>query len=162
MHHLDESDTVVSRSVPRLRRTMDCIAAPAVLSVAAAFCSPALAQQWIGATGSWYDALNWDPAVVPLAGGSAVVSNGGTALLDTVASGGATSTPVLGSLQVGSLGLGTGVGTVRSQGVDLRTGALVVGSSAVVGGSFADGLVETTAAGVAVASLVRNATTNHA
>ena len=138
----------------RQRRPARRIAIAATLLVAAALCGPARAQQWVGATGSWFDALNWNPAFVPVAGGNVIVSNGGTALLDTVASGGATSTPVLGQLQVGLMGFGSGVGTVRSQGVDLRTGALVVGAGTFVGGSFADGLVETTSAGIDATNFV--------
>jgi len=116
---------------------------------------PAAAQSWINtlpAGASWFDAANWNPAQVPLAGGTAVVSNGGTALLDTVASGGAMVTPQLGALVVGLADEGTGAGVVSSTGVDVLAGTLSVGTALAGPGSFADGLQDIGSAGLSAST----------
>lgn len=131
------------RSRPRPRSCRR--AAPLLCSMLLAMAGPALSQSWVNpGVGSWYDAVNWNPAFVPVAGAAVVVSNGGAALLDTVASGGATATPQLSSLTVGQAGTGTGSGGVSSTGVDLLAGFLNVGLAS--GGTFAEGRVVTTGA----------------
>ncbi|MBX3638479.1 MAG: hypothetical protein KF683_24160, partial [Rubrivivax sp.] len=136
-------------SPERRMRRMRRMAAPLLCGTLLALAGSALAQSWVNpGNGSWYDAANWNPSFVPVAGGNVTVSNGGVALLDTVASGGATATPQLNSLTVGLLGTGTGRGGVSSTGVDLLAGFLTVGSSVGAAGSFAEGRVATTGANV--------------
>ena len=86
--------------------------------------SSAPAQEWVNpGTGDWFEPTNWNPAVVPGAGSNPLVSNGGTAKLSGVA-----ETPFLSSLNVGQGGIGTGVGTVESNGVKIRAGTFNVGT----------------------------------
>jgi len=122
--------------------------------VVAAVGTPVEAQEWTNpGSASWFDAANWTPALIPLAGGSVLVSNGGTALLDTVASGGATETPQLGSLTVGRLGFGTGVGTIASDGVDLRAGSMLVGFAFNAAGASALGAIELTSSSLSATNV---------
>jgi hypothetical protein len=91
--------------------------------------SSASAQEWVNpGTADWFEPANWNPAAVPGAGSSPVVSNGGTATLSGVA-----ETPFLSSLNVGLGGSGTGVGAVESNGVKIRAGTFNVGTVSSAG-----------------------------
>lgn len=104
----------------------------ALLCSALAWPTLASAQTWINpGTGNWFDPINWSTAAIPLAGGAVIVSNGGTATLA-----GLPATPVLGSLNIGLGGTGTGVGTVTSNGVAMNAGSVLnIGTSAGAGTS---------------------------
>ena len=112
--------------------------------VAAMSGGSAFGQTWINpGTGNWFTAANWNPATVPVAGGSVLVSNGGTATLTGIA-----ATPLLGSLIIGTASQGTGHGTVQSVGTDIRvTGGLEVGTQFAPGVSSAQGVLTITGAG---------------
>ncbi len=104
----------------------------------------ALGQEWIDpGTDSWFDASNWNPATVPLAGGVVVISNGGTATLASPPA----STPSLGSLDVGTSSLGTGVGTIISNGVTILVDGTVEVGTVSVSGQTATGTVTITGVG---------------
>lgn len=117
---------------------------------------PAWAQSWIAASDSWFNAANWNPATVPLAGATVFVNNGGTALLNTTLSGGATSTALLGSLNLGADIGGTGPvsGRVTSTGVALHAASAL--RAGVAGGgtnSFVEGVLNITGAGATFGSV---------
>jgi len=87
--------------------------------------------------------------VVPGAGSSVIVSNGGNAQLSGVA-----TTPLLSDLSVGLGSSGTGAGSVQSNGVGIRTiGAINVGTVFSTG-SLANGLVTIAGAGGQAGSAV--------
>lgn len=105
---------------------------------------PALsgAQTWLNpGTGDWFDGANWAGGV-PLAGDGVVISNGGTATLGAPPS----ITPQLGNLSIGVTGSGVGVGSVLSNGVDIRSGFLTIGGDFGVAGA-SDGLLRINGAG---------------
>ncbi len=109
----------------------------------AAFAQPTSGQQWVNpGTGSWFDALNWNPATVPAAGGSVLISNGGTATLT-----GIPATPLLGSLIIGTAAQGNGRGTVQSVGTAILVSGGVEVGTLFSGGSFAQGALSISGAG---------------
>ncbi len=118
---------------------------------------PTLAQEWIGAApGSWFEAANWNPATVPLAGGNVFVNNGSTAQLDTTLSGGLTSTPALSSLNLGVTfgGANPAAGAVISNGVAIQTSAALRAGIASGGtASFVEGVLGIAGAGASVGAL---------
>ncbi|MBX9632865.1 MAG: hypothetical protein K2X67_20240, partial [Burkholderiales bacterium] len=103
---------------------------------------PAVAQTWNAGTGDWFTAGNWNPAVVPGAGSSVIVTNGGNAQLSGIG-----ITPLLSDLSVGLGSSGTGAGSVQSNGIGIRTiGAINVGAVFSTG-PLANGLVTIAGAG---------------
>ncbi|MBL8837600.1 MAG: hypothetical protein JNL66_15220 [Alphaproteobacteria bacterium] len=105
---------------------------------------PASAQEWTDpGIDDWFDASNWNPSQVPLAGGVVVISNGGTATLASPPA----STPSLGSLHVGTSSLGTGIGTITSNGVTILVGGTVEVGTVSLSGQTATGTVAITGAG---------------
>lgn len=83
-----------------------------------------LAQvMWVGSTGDWFDAANWDGGVVPT--GGAVIGNGGTAIVDGTA------------VSIGGFGAGfNGTGSLRVLDGQFTAGAMSVGRFDGDDGSF--------------------------
>ena len=122
----------------RLSNRSRATATAALLSSALAWPTLAGAQSWTNpGTGSWFDPLNWSTAAIPVAGDAVIVSNGGAASLN-----GLPATPVLGSLNIGLAGTGTGVGTVTSNGVAVNAGAVLNIAISTSAGASANGLLQ--------------------
>ena len=157
--HVPHAPEVAARSLAD-RSRLTLLASLGLMAICA---GPVLAQTtWTApGAGNWFDPGNWSLGV-PTAGSGAFINNGGTAELSLITSGGATETPILSALNLGTSFAAAAAapvsGFVSSTGVALRATAssfgLTVGLASGTAAASTTGGLTVTGAGSEASSVL--------